>query len=107
MRPHEGYVASFTTQTTKNVDAANANTGALLGGVYQLSAACAAGFNSASAQLTQVGPDGVTALNVGTAITAAGVQGPLYLPPGQYKWTVSVGTPSGALSLGITRVPFD
>lgn len=105
MRAPEGYIAPFTTQTTKKVDVANANTGHLYGGYYQISAVCST-WNSASLQLKQLGPDGSTYLSIGSAITANGVA-LVYLPPGVYEWTVSTGTPSATLYASVARVPND
>lgn len=70
----------------------------LLGGKYQLSLACT---GTPSAQLNQMGADGVTYEPVGSAVVLAGVT--IYdLPPGQYQLVVSTSTANYAR---ITRIP--
>ena len=74
----------------------NANTtGAAViwtGGKFLL--AVAGNVSGATLQLQYLGPDNVTWLPVGTAVTAIGTQ-VLELPPGSVRMTVTGGTPSG------------
>lgn len=60
-------------------------------------------FGGASLQLQMMGPNGSTWVAVGSAITAAGVA-THDLPNGNYRMTVTGGTPSG-LYAALARVP--
>ena len=68
----------------------------LVGGAYAFTAVGGAG----NIVLQQLGPDGSTWLNSFTALTATGVQSPLYLPPGTFRFS---GTNTNA-SAAIQRV---
>lgn len=101
MRAPESFTTVFAAAGTKAI--ADAQGQSLRGGVYQLAAHSAA-WGGGNAQLQQLGPDGATYLNVGSQITADGVQGPLYLPPGVYQWVLTTTT---AASLQVNRVPME
>jgi len=70
----------------------------LAGGIYSFAAVGT--FSSTNIVLQQLGPDGATFANSFTPLTAAGVQSPLYLPPGTYRFT---GT-STAAAASIQRI---
>lgn len=72
----------------------------LKGGVYVLSGV----FTGTSVELQKLGPDGTTFLSFGTPVklTATGVFGPAYVPPGQYKLIVTSAT---AVYTELSRVP--
>ena len=85
-----------------NLSATSAQFTLLLGGPFMVTAV--ATWNSGGWDLQILSGDGTTWQNVGTStnLTTNAVVGPVYLPPGQYKWTMS-GTPSvGYLTL--TRI---
>lgn len=101
MRATESFQLKFTTQSTQAVTDASGQ--GVSGGYYQTVVVCGA-FNSASLQLAQIGPDGTTAVSIGAAIVANGVQYN-YLPPGQYQITVGTGTPTDPIYVALTRIP--
>jgi hypothetical protein len=70
----------------------------LHGGIYQIVAVFGAG--GISAQLMELGPDGVTYLSASDPLIANGGC-TIYLPPGQYYWAIN-GT---NVSVGALRVP--
>ena len=61
-----------------------------IGGKFMLQA-ISGGWGGGNAQLQEMGPDGSTWLNVGTAMTANGVQ-VLDLPPGSYRAVITTAT---------------
>lgn len=62
---------------------------AILGGTYQL--AVNGTFGGASVQLQMLGPDGVNYINIGTAVTVAGIQA-IDLPVGAtVRATITAG----------------
>jgi hypothetical protein len=69
------------------------------GGIYQMAAA--GNFNSATVILNELGPDGTSFITTGNTLSAAGVLGPLYLPPGQYQLNFGSVT---AVSVGLVRI---
>jgi len=72
------------------------------GGSYRLIAT--ATFGGGNVGFEQLGPDGVTWLSVITALTANGQSGTTFLPPGQFRVTVTTAT---AVYAVIGRVPGD
>jgi hypothetical protein len=74
----------------------------LQGGVYV--AVSSATFGGGSITLETLAGDGSTWITAATAVTAAGVSGPLYLPPGKYRVTIATAT---AVYYTLSRVPFD
>jgi hypothetical protein len=62
----------------------------LLGGIYGLTVS--ATFGGGNVQLQALAADGVTFVNVGSSVTAAGLTSPLYLPPGQYRLAITTAT---------------
>ena len=72
----------------------------LVGGKYWFSAVGT--FNSGTATLQRVGPDGNTLVTVATALTAAGGN-TSDLPPGMYQVTIS-GSTTAALWWELVRV---
>jgi hypothetical protein len=66
-------------------------------------AACVATFGGGSVKLQARGPDGTTYLSVGTAtdFSAAGYT-TVYLPPGQYRWTIATAS---AVYASVFRIP--
>ena len=79
----------------------NANSPAfvLVPGVYAF--ATTGTFSSTNAGLSVLGPDNATYVPCFTALTAAGVQAPLYLAAGTYQFT---GT-STAFNSSVSRIP--
>jgi hypothetical protein len=57
----------------------------LLGGAYSFSTVGT--FSSTNIVLQQLGPDGSTWVNSFTPLTANGVQSPLYLPQGTFRFS--------------------
>jgi hypothetical protein len=51
-----------------------------------------------SVQLTMLGPDGTTFVNIGTALSAAGLSQLGYLPPGQYRLAVTATSAAVSVS---------
>ena len=86
---HQGPLTSDNDQVVFGLD----------GGLYQATAA--ATWGGGSAALEQLGPDGSTWLSVATALSANGGVS-LYLPPGQYRWTIVTAT---AVYTMVTRIP--
>lgn len=74
----------------------------LNGGVYVLGAS--ATFGGGSVGLQMLLGDGVTYVAALTALTAAGISPPAYLPPGTYRFVIVTAT---AVVADVTRVPFD
>lgn len=76
------------------------------GGLASFSAVASA-WNASTATLNVLGPDGATALAVGssTTVTANAFVGGLNLPSGQYEIVVSGGTPTG-LYVALDRIPY-
>lgn len=70
------------------------------GGKYFFSAV--GSFNSGTATLQRVGPDGNTMVSVGTALTAAGGNA-VDLPPGTYQVTIS-GSTTAAIWWEVVRI---
>jgi hypothetical protein len=66
----------------QNISADTANF-ALNGGAYVFDAV--GNFNSGSATLQRLGPDGATFITAATALSAVGTSGSIALPPGTYK----------------------
>lgn len=100
MRGQEGVTLKFSTQSTQTF---HLDTGGIF--VYDV---CSGAWNSASLLISRLGPDGVTYLGVLAALlanSAATYAAPLYLPPGFYEATVSVGTPTDPIFFRLTRVP--
>lgn len=60
------------------------------GGIYSLDVT--ATFGGGNVQLQMLAVDGSTWINVGTSVTAAGQQSPLYLPPGQFRLSITTAT---------------
>jgi hypothetical protein len=72
----------------------------LKGGNY--AAIASATFGGGNLQLQALALDGVTYVNVGSTITAAGLTAYASLPPGSYKWAV---TTASAIYISLTRIP--
>lgn len=72
----------------------------LAGGAYVFDAV--GNFNSGSATLQRLGPDGSTFITAATALSAVGTSGSLALPPGIYKIAVASAT---GLSVSVIRIP--
>lgn len=72
----------------------------LAGGAYSFDAVVSAGGGTIALQ--QLGPDGVTWVNSFSPLSASGVQSPLFLPPGTYRFNGGTGNYSAA----IQRVKF-
>ncbi len=77
----------------------------LAGGIYQ-ARGIVHSHSGLSFTVSSLGPDGATWQAMFTALTTSGVQGPLYLPPGQYRFDVS-GTPGTGETwdAALARVP--
>lgn len=74
----------------------------LTGGIYVLAAI--ATWGGGNVELQKLGPDGVTYLSFNTAakLTANGMTAPIYVPPGQYRLTVTTAT---GVYTDLSRVP--
>lgn len=79
---------------------ANTNAFSLKGGYYMVAAV----FSGTSVELQALGPDGSTWLSMSTPakLTASGMIAAGYLPPGQYRFTLT--SASGA-SCSVAGVP--
>lgn len=75
---------------------------ALTGGVYVFGAS--ATFSGGNIGVEMLLPDGTTWVDANTPLTAAGISGPLYLPPGSYRVAIVTST---AVVASLTRVPFE
>lgn len=99
MRAIDGIAAQFTTQT-------NSPQVALMGGQYELAAACAT-YNSAVVTLERLLPDGTTWIkDTNMKLSANGVVTG-YLTMGSYRLIVDTGTPSATLYASLSRIPTD
>lgn len=78
---------------------ANSASFVLVPGVYSF--ATSGTFSSTNAGLSMLGPDGSTYIPCFTALTAAGIQAPLYLAAGTYRFT---GT-STAFNSSLAQIP--
>lgn len=87
----------------KNAAGASSPLGPLsiFGGRYQL-ATVASAYGSTGVQIEQLGPDGSTWLNIGSAVTANGVVNN-DLPPGQVRFALDASV--AGLYLTFVRVP--
>jgi hypothetical protein len=63
---------------------------ALNGGAYM--AAVVATFGGGTVKLQALGPDQATYMSVGGDFSANGTASPLWLPPGQYRFTIATAT---------------
>lgn len=72
----------------------------LKGGTYAFSAT--ATFGGGNIQVQALMPDGATWANVGTSLTAAGMN-TLDLPPGQYRFNVTTSTAVFAALVGVPK----
>lgn len=99
MRAIDGIAASFTTQT-------NSPQIALLGGLYELAAACTT-YNSAVVTLQRLLPDGATWLKDPTMKLSANGVITGQLSMGSYRLIVDTGTPSATLFASLSRIPTD
>jgi hypothetical protein len=76
----------------------------LLGGAYLV--ACVATFGGGSVDLQVLGPDQTTwmATPAATHFTANGIIGPVYVPPGQYRFLI---TTASAVFVSVAEIPLD
>lgn len=74
----------------------------LYGGVYVLAVQATFGGGNVGVEIAL--PDGTTYVDAHTALTAAGISTPLYLPPGKYRIAIDTAT---AVTATLTRVPFE
>lgn len=74
----------------------------LAGGVYVLGAV--ATWGGGNVVLEMLLPDGASLAPTHTALSADGITGPLYLPPGTYSLTITTAT---GVTAALTRVPFE
>jgi hypothetical protein len=91
--------------TTDGMRIDNAGVGAsaaknLKGGTYAFSAA--ATFGGGNVQVQALMPDSTTWANVGTSLTAAGLNS-FDLPPGQYRFNVTTATAVYAALVGVPK----
>jgi hypothetical protein len=98
MRAHESFSGA---PNPKTLATSTSSQFSLMGGKYQFTAVGT--FNSGTATLQRVGPDGLTLLNCATGLTVNGLS-VLDLPPGTYQVTIS-GSTTAAISWEVTRVP--